>query len=103
MHWWRLEQVGRWEYDKVHLRDGGDESGRTMVAVVGTGGYKNEAQEQTGEHWAKVYSTGCQQARQTSVTYRVVGTGVYKNKAQGADGRAPAQSVLHRVPSITCR
>ena len=54
-------QVGRWQYDKVHLNDGGDESGRTMVAVVGTGGYKNERQQKTGGHWAKVYSTGCQQ------------------------------------------
>jgi hypothetical protein len=31
------------------------------VAVVGTGGYKNERQQTTGNHWAKIYASGCKQ------------------------------------------
>ena len=33
----------------------------TQLQVVGTGGYKNEKQKKTGNHWAKIYATGCRQ------------------------------------------
>jgi hypothetical protein len=32
------------------------------VAVVGTGGSKNQKQQKTGTHWARIYASGCQQA-----------------------------------------
>eukprot|EP00976_Prorocentrum_cordatum_P013276 265336-Prorocentrum_minimum.AAC.9 len=54
-------QMANRDYKNLKLRDGGPDSGRTAVAVVGTGGYKNERQQKTGDHWAKIYATQCKQ------------------------------------------
>ena len=43
---------------RIHLHPG-EEDGTSAVAVVGFGGYKNEAMLRGGKHWAKVYSTSC--------------------------------------------
>lgn len=53
------EAVRRGEQDAnvVNLRRG--ENGSTAVAVVGFGGYRNEAQLKQAPHWAKVYSSSC--------------------------------------------
>ena len=53
--------MGSRDFTDIKLVDGGDERGRTAVAVVGTGGYKNERQQKTGNHWAKIYAAGCRQ------------------------------------------
>tara|TARA_B110000003_G_scaffold711_1_gene731 strand:+ start:637 stop:1869 length:1233 start_codon:yes stop_codon:yes gene_type:complete len=44
--------------NRIHLHPGEDD-GTSAVAVVGIGGYKNEAALRGGEHWAKVYSSSC--------------------------------------------
>lgn len=43
--------------NRIHLSPG--ENGTSAVAVVGIGGYKNEEQLRTGNHWAKIYSSEC--------------------------------------------
>ena len=48
---------GSQDADVVRLRRG--ENGSTAVAVVGFGGYRNEAQLKKAPHWAKVYSSEC--------------------------------------------
>ena len=58
-------QVDNWNYDEISLRPGEDR-GTTGVAVVGIGGYKNEAQLTDSGIWAKVYSTSCLQDSGTS-------------------------------------
>lgn len=49
--------VSHKEGNRIHLSPG--ENGTSAVAVVGIGGYKNEAQVRTGNHWAKIYSSEC--------------------------------------------
>lgn len=49
--------AGAQDENVVRLRSG--ENGSTAVAVVGFGGYRNEAQLKSAPHWAKVYSSKC--------------------------------------------
>ena len=49
--------AGAQDENVVRLRSG--ENGSTAVAVVGFGGYRNEAQLRSAPHWAKVYSSKC--------------------------------------------
>lgn len=62
-HYERNLQVGNFAYEKINLHNGGPEQGSTAVAVVGTGGYKNEPQKRTGRHWAKIYAANCMQSQ----------------------------------------
>lgn len=56
-------QVSDRDKRTIRLRAGGGAT--TGVAVVGVGGYKNEAQLTDSGIWAKVYSTSCQRTDST--------------------------------------
>ena len=51
-------QVASYDKSVITLKPG-EQSGTTGIAVVGIGGYKNEAQQTDSGIWAKVYSSSC--------------------------------------------
>ena len=51
-------QVASYDKTVITLKPG-EQSGTTGLAVVGIGGYKNEAQQTDSGIWAKVYSSSC--------------------------------------------